>query len=171
LDHTLVAWKILEDLLIALRKKSVQIPASVIEDLQAARSIIELSYSKDASKEIVVKTEVYITNVESYLINQAQKVFEPSVVNEWLNRLKEANFQKVTEEAGDVFESNFVIGVPRGQQWIRIETDNKLPEEYVFKLAKEWHCTVNKQTDGRLMVYGQQSNVKAFIKQVAAKIA
>ncbi|MDR0318866.1 MAG: DUF2096 family protein, partial [Nitrososphaerota archaeon] len=73
--------------------------------------------------------------------------------------------------ADNISKDRFVVDAPRNQHWIRIETDHKLPEEHVLKLAKEWNLTVNKQADGRLMLYGQLSDVKAFVKQVATKIA
>jgi hypothetical protein len=169
MNYTLTIWKTLEDLLIELRKKNVQIPVNVLEDLRAAKSLIELSYNTAAPMETVAKTQTYLTNVEAYLISQAQKVFEPTVVDSWLKRLKEQNLQNDKET--NTSENRFIVGVPRGQQWIRIETGDKLPEEHILKLAKEWHCTVNKQTDGRLMVYGQLDAVKEFVKQIAAKTA
>jgi len=167
MGHTLAVWRTLEDLLLALRKKDVQIPVGIIEDLRAARSMIDLSYSEDMREEAVVKAEVYAARVETYLISQAQEVFEPCVVDEWFKRLKEANSQ-VNKDV-DAAEGRFVVGVPRDLKWIRIETDHNLSEIYVFKLAKKWCLTVNKQADGRLMVYGQIADVKAFVKQIATK--
>ncbi len=169
MSYTLTIWKTLEDLLIELRKKTVQIPINILEDLRAAKSMIELSSNEDAPKETIAKAQVYITNVEAYLISQAQKVFEPTVVDNWLKRLKGANKQ---ETKTNISPSRFIVGVPRDQQWIRIETDNnKLSEKYILKIAEKWHCTVNKQTDGRLMVYGQLDAVKEFVKQITVEIA
>ena len=164
----MIVWKTLEALLIELRRRNVQIPVNILEDLRAARSLIELSYNEAAPKETITKIEGYITTVEAYLIHQAQKVFDPSIVNEWLKRLKDVHSQIVNKETG-VYPDRFVFDVPRGQQWVRIETDNKLPEEYVLQLAKDWCLTVNKQTDGRLVIYGQLDSVKAFVKQITEK--
>ncbi|MCL2691760.1 MAG: DUF2096 domain-containing protein [Candidatus Bathyarchaeota archaeon] len=176
MGHTMAVWRVLEDLLVELRKKDVQIPVNILEDLRAARSMIDLSYSEeDVCEAAVAKAEAYTTNVEAYLISQAQAVFEPALLNEWFNRLKEAaNLQQtVNKETAtvDVIESRFAVGVPRNQNWIRIETDNKLFEEYVFKLAEKWNLTVNKQADKRLIVYGCLSGVKSFIKQIANQTA
>jgi hypothetical protein len=167
----MAAWKTLEDLLIALRKKGVQIPANIVEDLRAARSMIELGCSEGMHEEAVTKAEQYTANVETFLIGQAQEVLEPKEVDEWFKRLKEANQKTGYEETETVEEGKFVVGIPRGQKWIRIETDSKLPAEYVLKLAGERNLAVNKQADGRLVVYGQPGDVKAFVKQVAAETA
>ena len=169
MGHTMAAWRTLEELLLALRKKDVQIPVGIIEDLRAAHSMIDLSYSEDVREEAVAKAEVYAARVEAYLISQAQVVFEPCVVDEWFRRLKEANLQ--VDKDVDAAEGRFVVGVPRDLKWLRIETDNNLSEMYVFKLAKKWCLTVNKQADGRLVVYGQTVDVKAFIKQIVTKDA
>ncbi|MGD6934873.1 MAG: DUF2096 family protein [Candidatus Bathyarchaeia archaeon] len=165
----MAAWKTLEDLLIELRKKDVQIPANIMEDLRAARSMIELLCSEGTHGEAVTKAEQYTANVETYLIGQAQEVLEPTEVDEWFRRLEAANMQVETEE--ELAEDKLVVGVPRNQKWIRIETDSKLPAEYVLKLAGERNLAVNKQADGRLVVYGQPGDVKAFVKQVAAETA
>jgi hypothetical protein len=169
MGHTMAAWKTLEDLLIELRKKDVQIPANIMEDLRAARSMIELLCSEGTHGEAVTKAEQYTANVETYLIGQAQEVLEPTEVDEWFRRLEAANMQVETEE--ELAEDKLVVGVPRNQKWIRIETDSKLPAEYVLKLAGERNLAVNKQADGRLVVYGQPGDVKAFVKQVAAETA
>jgi hypothetical protein len=169
MGHTMAVWKILEDLLIVLRKEGVHVPSHIMEDLRAARSMIDLSNSKDSHSESVAKAEVFTTNVEAYLIGQAQEVLGITVMGEWLKRLKEAvNLQQVAKEESGGDDGQFVIGVPRDQKWIRIETGNNLPEESAFKLAKKLKLTVNKQTDGRLMVHGQLDDVKAFVKQIAA---
>jgi hypothetical protein len=165
----MAAWKTLEDLLIELRKKEVQIPPNIVEDLRAARSMIELSCSEGTHGEALAKAEEYTANVEAYLITKAEEVFEPKQVDEWFKRLEAANIQTETETQAT--ERKFVVGVPRGQRWIRIETDNKIPESYVLKLAGERNLAVNKQPDGRLVVYGQPGDVKAFVKQVAAETA
>jgi hypothetical protein len=167
MNHNMLVWKTLEGLLIELRK-NIQIPANILEDLRAARSMIELSNNKAAPKETLTKTETYLTTVEAYLIDQAQKTFEPNTVNEWLKRLKEANLQVVNKETG-TSKNQFVTGIPHGQQWIRIETDDKLPEDYILKLARESHLTADKQTDGHLVIHGQLNAIKMFIKQITAK--
>lgn len=167
--HTMAAWKTLEDFLIELRKKDVQVPYDILRDLRAARVMIELSCSEGTHEEAAQKAEEYSANVEAFLVNEAQKALKPQAVDEWLKRLEQANTQ--TDEEEGAVEGNFVTGVPRGQKWIRVEPDSNLPEQYVLKLAGERNLTVNKQSDGRLVVFGQPGDVKAFVKQVAAETA
>ncbi|MCL2134905.1 MAG: DUF2096 family protein [Candidatus Bathyarchaeota archaeon] len=168
MGHTLATWKTLEDLLINLRKKNVQIPVNIFEDLRMARSMIDLSFNKDIREEAVAKAEEYTVNVEAYLISKAQEVFEPSIVNEWFKRLKEADLQ-VDKEVINMVDDRFVVGAPRNTSWVRIEPDGKWSAEYIFELADKMNLIVNIQNDGRVMVYGQLSNIKTFVKQIASK--
>jgi len=168
-SSNMIVWKTLEALLIEIQKRNVQIPVNILEDLRAAKFMVELSCNETVPKETMTKAaDVYLTNVEAYLIYQAQKIFEPSVVDKWLICLKEASSQMIDKKIG-VCQDRSVAGVPRSQQWIRIEPDDKLSEEHILKLAGDWCLTVNKQTDGRLAIYGQLPAVKAFIRQITAE--
>ncbi|MDR0460221.1 MAG: DUF2096 family protein [Nitrososphaerota archaeon] len=171
MGHTMAVWRTLEDLLIALRKKGIQISPEILKDLRAARSMIDLICSENFNEQTVIKAETYTATVEAYLISNAQKVFESTEVDEWLRRLKDASLQQIStkENPANVVADRFVLGVSRDKKWVRIKTDNIISEEYVLKLAEKWHLTVNKQTDERLMVYGQLNDVKAFVKQIIVK--
>ncbi len=43
MGHNMASWKLLEDMMIELKKKGVTIPSNVLEDLRAAKSMIKLS--------------------------------------------------------------------------------------------------------------------------------
>lgn len=167
MGHNMATWKILEDLMIALKKKGVDIPANVIEDLRSAKSMIKLACMEDSRGEVLQKAEEYTSNVEAYLITETQKTLGSEAVNEWLRRLEEANIEVCEEKQAE--ENKFVVGVPRDQKWIRIEPTSNLPTERLEKLAEEMHLSVNKQNDGRLVVFGKPEDVKAFIKQMTAE--
>lgn len=91
MGHTMASWKILEDLMITLKRKNIEIPAKVVEDLRAAKSTIQLTCMEGSRGEAMQKAEEYSANVEAFLINEAEKIMEPQVVNDWLKRLEQAN--------------------------------------------------------------------------------
>ena len=68
-----VTWKILEDLMIEIKKKGVTIPPNVINDLRSAKLMIKISESSGGSGDVSQKVEEYLGSVESFLINEAQK--------------------------------------------------------------------------------------------------
>jgi hypothetical protein len=42
-----------------------------------------------------------------------------------------------------------------------------LPSGRIQQIAKEQNLQVNQQKDGRLVVYGQQEDIKEFLKKMA----
>ena len=167
MGHTMASWKILEDLMIALKRKNIEIPAKVVEDLRAAKSTIQLTCMEGSRGEAMQKAEEYSANVEAFLINEADKIMEPQVVNDWLKRLEQANTEVCEEE--QVGENKFVVGVPRDQKWVRVEPTESFPAERLEKLAAEKNLSFNKQADGKFVIYGQKEDISAFIKQMAAE--
>jgi len=159
-------WRILEDIIIELRKKGVTIPPNVMTDLKSAKLMINISQAEGSTGEATQKVEEYLANVEGYLITEAQKTFGSERVDEWLRRL-EAAICEVCEVKEQ--EDKFILGVPRGQKWIRVEPIQSLPPERLKQLAQELNLTVNPQKDGRLVVYGKPEDIKEFLKRMAAE--
>ena len=105
-------WRILEDIIIELRKKGVTIPPNVMTDLKSAKLMINISQAEGSTGEVTQKVEEYLANVEGYLITEAEKTFGSERVDEWLRRLEAAICEvcEVKEE-----EDKFILGVPRDQ--------------------------------------------------------
>ena len=165
MSHT-ATWKILEDLMIELKKKEVTIPPNVINDLRSAKLMIKISESAGSTGDVSQKVEEYLGYVESYLINEAQKTFGSEIVDQWLRRLEDAT-AKTSEEKTE--ENKFITNVPRDQKWIRIEPISNLPTERIQQIAKESSLSVNPQKDGRLVVYGQPEAIKEFLKKMTTE--
>jgi hypothetical protein len=163
----MASWKMLEDLLIAVKKENVEIPSKIVEDLRSAKSMIQLSFMEGSRDEAFQKADEYTASVEAFLINEAQKVLAPEKVDDWLRRLEIADTQECIEEASA--EDKFVVGVPRDQKWVRVEPTESFPAERLEKLAAEKRLSFNKQADGKIVIYGQKEGISAFIKQMVAE--
>lgn len=168
MGHNMASWKLLEDLMVELRKKGVAIPANIINDLRSAKVMINLACKEDSRGEVIQKAEEYTANVEACLITEAQKVLGSEQVDLWLRRLEEANAE-VCEEPKQ--ENEFVTGVPRDQKWIRVEPMGNLPTERIQQIAKDQNLQVKAQADGRLVVFGQSDDIKAFLKAMTTATA
>jgi hypothetical protein len=167
MGHNIATWKLLEEMLIELKKRGVNVPSNVMEDLRAAKSMIKLSCMQGGG-DAIQKAEEYIANVEAYLINEAQKIFDSETADQWLRRLEDAN----TEVCDKVkAENTFVTGVPRDQKWVRVEPIESLPTDRILQIAKEQKLQVKSQNDGRLLVYGQNDDIKIFLKKMTAETA
>ena len=167
MGHNMATWKLLEDMLIELKKKGGSIPSDIMEDLRAAKSMINLS-CRQGGGDAIQKTEEYTATVEAYLVNEAQKIFGSETADQWLKRLEDANAE-VCDEIKT--ENTFVTGVPRDQKWVRVEPIETLPTERILQLAKERKLQIKSQNDGRLLVYGQNEDIKMFLKKMRSEAA
>ena len=90
MGHT-ATWKVLEELMLDIRKKGAAVPPNVISDLRNAKLMIKISQSPDAKGEQAIKVDEYLGNVESVLLAEAQKTLGGDYVDAWLKRIDEAN--------------------------------------------------------------------------------
>jgi hypothetical protein len=167
MGHNMAYWKILEEMTIELKKKSVVIPENILGDLRSAKSMIKLHCTQAiGAGDVIQKAEELTANVEAYLVTEGQKLLGSEKIDLWLRRLEEANAE-VCEEA--TAENKFVTGVPRDQKWVRVEPVNSLSTERMGQIACTLGLEIKPQKDGKLVVYGQQDNIKDFIKKMTTE--
>ncbi len=157
-------WKALEDLMIELRKKGFETPAGVINELRSAKLMIKIAETGECQGDTTLKLEEILGSLESDLVTEAQNVLTAQEVDVWLKRLDEASLP--TCEVKFESEKGLITGVPRDQKWIRVEPMPNLPAVRLTQIAKENSLSTNPQKDGRLVVYGQQESIKAFLKKM-----
>ena len=167
MGHT-ATWKVLENLMIEVRKKGAIVPPNVLNDLRSAKLMIKISESEGSRGDAEQKVEEYLASVESSLISEAQKTFSSEAVDQWLRHIEEA-----TAETGEekIEENAFITGVPRDQKWVRVEPINNLSIERMGQIACALKLEIKPQKDGKLVVYGQQDNIKEFIKKMTQESA
>jgi hypothetical protein len=165
-------WKVLEEIIIELRKKGVATPPSVMNDLKSAKVLMNVLDASERDRgDTAPKIEQYLGSVEAYLVTEAQKTFQQSRIYEWLRRIEEAGCDMcqacgvVSEKKGKV-EEKFVTGVPRDQKWIRVEPLASLPAEKLKQLAEDTSLSFREEKDGHLTVYGSTENIKRFVKKL-----
>jgi hypothetical protein len=162
-------WKTLADLITEFRRRGESIPSNVMEDLRAAKTMIEVLRADPSRIENVPSIELYLGNVESYLIFEAQKKFGSEFVDEWMQKIKEARQTKAPEEHVKP-SSKFVPGLPRGQKWVRVQVSKETPEREIKKLAEDTGLSFKMQRDGYMLVYGDDEKLKLFVKKAAEKL-
>jgi hypothetical protein len=168
MGHNMATWKLLEDMMLSLKKKGVCIPSNIMEDLRAAKCMIKLSCMLNSQGEAIQKAEEYTTNVEAYLVTEAQKIIDSKSIDHWLRHLEEASVEVCNETTE---ETNFVMGVPRDQKWVRVEPINYLSTDRIQQIAFEQKLQINLQKDGRVLVFGQPNVIKEFLKKLTEEKA
>jgi len=161
----LAAWKVLEEIVADFRKRGVTIPAEVMNNLKSARTMIKILKADPSRGEIIQKIEEFFGSVESYLISEGQRKFGDEYVKKWLKKLDAASMQTIDEEE----EARFIPGLPREQKWIRVKPSKEMPIEKLKLLAEESNLSHNVQSDGYLLVCGENECIKEFVKKMATK--
>ena len=166
------AWKILEEIMIELRKKGVATPQKVLNDLKSAKVLMKIMDASEKNRgETAPKIEQHLGSVEAYLLTEAQTKFAPERIDSWLKRLEEASCDtcqicRVPTETKKKAETKFITGLPRDQKWIRVEPLASLPAEKLKQLAEETNLSFREETDGRFTVYGSAENINNFVKKM-----
>ncbi|MGB9675620.1 MAG: DUF2096 family protein [Candidatus Bathyarchaeales archaeon] len=163
----LSAWKVLEEMIAEFRKRGLPTPPEVISDLKSAKTLINILKADPTCTEKSQKIEEFLMKVESYLASEGQKKFGAEYVETWLRRVDEA-MQKPHEEEEEA-ETRFVPGLPREHKWIRVKPSSELPIEKLKRLAEESNLSYEMQSDGCLLVYGEEARIKDFVKKSSCK--
>jgi hypothetical protein len=158
-------WRLMADLVTQLRKSGESIPASVMKDLRSAKTMIEIFKVDQSRSENLFRVEEYLNNVESYLIPAAQRRFGVRYAEEWMGKLLEARKSDQLWETR--LPNKSPKGLPRDKSWVRIGDIRGVSPERVIRLSEEAGLKYKVQEDGRVVVYGEESKVKIFIKKLA----
>jgi hypothetical protein len=158
-------WKVLADLVTELRKRGEEVPAHVIGDLRAAKTMIELLKMVEDPSESVAKIEGYLGSVEAYLISTAQGRFGDEYAEAWMRRM--AEIRRGPSRRAPEAPRRFVPGLPRDRHWVRLKVSEDLPREKVELLAREMNLQVMLQEDGYMLVSGGEGEIKDFVKKMA----
>ncbi|HKZ93038.1 MAG TPA: DUF2096 family protein [Candidatus Bathyarchaeia archaeon] len=164
-------WKTLDSLIVEFRKRGETIPANVIEDLRAAKTLIQVLKADPTHQENVPSIELYLGNVESYLIFEAHQRISAEFAELWLQKLREARkATHIGEEEPFEPSSKFVSGAPKDQKWLRVQVSNETPKSEIKKIAAECGVSTKIQPDGYILVYGDENMIKSFIQKTAEKL-
>ena len=155
-------WKVLADLIVELQKRGKKIPLEVMSDLRSAKTITQVLKADPTHMESISRVDTYLRNVESYIIFIAEKL---GIAEEWLKKLEETKKVKDQEIGNTV--NRFVPGSPRDKSWIRIQISEDNLQENVEKLVKATKLSYKMQKDGYMLVYGNEKNLKIFVKKMA----
>jgi hypothetical protein len=164
--------KTLEQIIIALKKKDIEIPINILSDLQSARTLLKVQNTDSCSLEgTEPKIGEYLGNVEAFVISEAEKIFPPEKVDQWLSSIDMAmsscqSCSSSPQQQKEKEENRFVTGVPRDQQWVRVKPIDGLSADKIENMAAEARLTLKRDENNNLIVYGTKEQIQDFIKQM-----
>jgi hypothetical protein len=120
-------WRTLADLFTELQKKDEKILPTILTDLRSAKTMIEILKVDPAHVENIPKIESLLGNVEAHLILVAEERSGLDYAESWIRKLEEARKAIVVEKANK--PQKFVTGVPKNEQWVRIQLSEQTPSK------------------------------------------
>ncbi len=165
-------WKILDDLIVEFRKRNEPVPANVIEDLRAAKTMIQVLNADPKRSEHIPSIEMYLGNVESYLIFVGDQKFGAEFADSWMEKLREAKKTIRIGEKEPSLEptSKFVPGMPKGRKWLRVQVTVETSEDEIKRLAEELGLSTEVRSDGYVLMYGDDEQLKRFVQKTGEKL-
>jgi len=161
-------WRALESLIREFRKKGIEVPPFVMDDLRSAKTLIEVLKMDTTAEKTAERAETYLKNVEAYLLSIAEEKLGPEEATKWARKIDEAwkTLPGLREE-----EMRFAVGMPRDQKWVRIRIEEPLKKEEIVRMAEEeglsWRVDEKK---GYLTLYGEDERIKNLIKRIAEQM-
>ena len=161
-------WTVLEAIIVELRKKRVTVLPELVDDLKSAQTLIKIHRTDPAALDVATEIERYLERVEANLIYLARSDVGEAYADECVRRLHEARMRGLQETV--TVPSTFVAGVPKGAHWIRLKASDLLDAAEVDALVDQLALSRIDQADGFLLIHGPEEKVKAFLKEVSARI-
>jgi hypothetical protein len=160
--------KVLEEIIVELRRKGLMIPTNVMSDLKAFRTLMIVEkVDPQGHGATEPRIDAYMSTVEAYAISEAEKLFPPEKVRDWLAALEKASCETcIPPTKHPKEEIRMIPGVPRDKKGVRVTPIKTLPIEKLEEMATENNLTSRRDKDGHLIVYGDDKDVKEFVKKM-----
>jgi len=159
------AAKTLDELMLELIKKGVEIPRHVKEDLKSGRSLASMGSRQPEAGDVADKTMVTLENVEMNLLALAEINFGSDTAESWQRRISES-YQEQPSSPLSTPSSRIASGVPRGDHWIRIQSDYIDTVEGADELLEASAVSIIRQEDGYILIHGRKEDVSAFLGEI-----
>ena len=168
--------KALDELMLELIEKGVQIPGNVADDLKSGRSLAGIQSRQPCDGNVSVKAMSILENVEMNLLSLAESTVGRDHAENWQRKIESAL-------AGDGFDhcpapspspstsaTRYNSGVPRGEYWIRVMESELSPVSHELEgLLDGFELNSLPQDDGYLLLYGKKENVTSFLRDIRDK--
>ena len=158
---------VLEELMVELRQKGINIPQATADDLKSARTLITIHNTDPSVSTVEAEIALYLEKVEPILLSLAELEVSKEYADAW--QMKTAEAITRTEEK-TAFKSRYVTGVVRGEGWLRIKTAGIINDAEIAALLKQLNLSTKTQDDGYLLVHGDKESIKTFVREIRKKI-
>jgi hypothetical protein len=162
-------WMILVELLTDLRKKGVEIPSSITEDVRMARTTLNFYKVDPTDPERMIELKRindFLNLAQDALLTMADDQGE-DYLEEWLDKLKRASRGEQVYQIIDK-KSRFVVGAPSGFSMTRITFKKPISEDRVQEIAEYHNVNIEFEEDHILLIFGDKENIKESLKEISS---
>jgi len=166
--------KALDELMLELLEKGIQIPSYITDDLKSGRSLAGILSRQSCEGDTSAKTMSILEKVEMNLLSLAESTGGRDNAEKWQQKIDSA----LNSDDGDCCSaplpsapaSRYNSGVPRGEYWIRFMESELSPYSHELEgLFDSFGLKALPQDDGYLVIYGNKDNVTSFLKDIRDK--
>jgi hypothetical protein len=157
----------MEELMVELRSKGAAIPPEIVDDLRSARTLTAIYRRDPTALSIEAELASYMAKVEPILLYLAESGIGKEHADSWQMKINDA---RTETRAGPAQAPRFVLGVSKGDHWIRIKVADLLSEGDLKEMLERLNLSAKPQEDGYLLVYGDEGNVKTLVREIRKKI-
>ncbi len=163
------AWKSLNNLFTVLRSEDVKIPASVVQDLRDAKTMIHIFEADPSHLEHLSRIEAHFNKAESYLVPAAEERFGSEYAERWMRMAEQAKRKPIGDkEEKAVYK--LAASLVEYEPWVRIQVSEDIPQEKIERLAEENELLHTVRTTGSVLIHGDSEKIGTFIKKMAEKL-
>jgi hypothetical protein len=162
-------WLVLVDLLTDLRKRGVEVPTSINEDIRLVKTSINF-YKRDTTHPDMMKE---LKRINDLLNSSQDKLMDLAETqgneyrDRWIKKLTQAS---LGDEVYEIKEnkSRFMVGAPPGFSFARVNLKEPLAEDRVQEIAEDYHLIIEFEEDDLIVIYGDFENLKKGLQEIGS---
>ncbi|MCL1831113.1 MAG: DUF2096 family protein [Oscillospiraceae bacterium] len=165
MTNYIAAAAVLDELMIELKHKNIDIPSHVVSDLKTGRSFAGIAMRQAGEIETEAKAMAALQNVEMNLLSLAEIEAGNEYAEGWQMKIIEAYTSDVKAPPSSS-AAGYIVGIPKGVYWVRVQEEYLKDITDIAALLDEFTLSSKSQDDGYILVYGKKDNVSLFLASV-----
>ena len=165
ISNYLNAARVLDELVLELKGKGIKIPGHTVDELKSGRSLASICARQPEDGDSCVEAMIALENAEMNLLALADVNFGKEAAEAWQLKIKTAYLDQSLQPSKPA-ASRIASGVPRGEYWIRLQSDYLGSIDGARDLLNDAPLSAVRQDDDFILIYGRKEDVSEFLSRV-----
>jgi hypothetical protein len=162
-------WFVLVELLTDLRKRDVDVPTSITEDVRLVRTSINFYKSDPENPEMMKELKRIndmLNSIQEELLELAETV-SSDYPAQWIEKLKRAARGEEVHRPPQT-KSKFIVGAPPGFAVARVHLREPVAEDRVQDIAETHSLIIEFEEDDLIAIYGDSEDIKKGLREIGS---